>query len=470
MMRFNVKRAMVIKMLMILKWIFVLTAIFLASKLNQPLMQKYRSAVSAALIIGLTVLIIKSCRSIGYGGDRFLKSFHQPLYFGALLTAVGLVFYAAVAFQYQKYVVLNTPQSLLETLGSHFIIGYQDPQKIRHLIEKGAIGGVYITSRNIEGKTVRQVKEELNFFQMLAEKNGLLPLFVAADQEGGRVSRLSHLLKRLPPLASLAEEDVPSPVMVRRVEEYAALQARQLKSLGVNLNLSPVVDLKVDHLKQASNHLTRIDQRAISSDIDKIITIAQVYCDTLLDHGIRPTLKHFPGLGKVTQETHLTAGTLDYDRKYLEQNDWRPFREVSLQTSSFIMLGHVRIPSIDPRFLASLSSAIITDIIRKEWKHDGVLITDDFNMGAIAGQSGGIGAAAVRAVNAGVDLILLSYDGSQYYPAMYAMIKAYRKGRLNLNMLNKSRQRLLTHRPKRVGPPVDADLTINIYYHSNALK
>ena len=453
MMRFDIVKAMVLKMPVILKWIFVSAAIFWASKLNQPLMYKCRSAVGAILIIGLMVLIIKSYRSVGYGKDRFLKPFHEPLYFGALLLAVGFVCYAVVTFQYKKYVVLNTSRSLLKTLGSHFIIGYQDPQEIRHLVEKGAIGGIYITSRNIEGKTVQQVKEELNSFQISAEKNGLPPLFIAADQEGGQVSRLSYLLKRLPPLASLADDGPPPPVMVERVERYAAIQARRLKSLGVNLNLSPVVDLKVDHLKQASNHLTRIDQRAISSDINKIINVAQIYCDTLLEHGIRPTLKHFPGLGNVTQETHFTIGTLEYDRKYLEQNDWRPFRKISTQASPFIMLGHVRVPSIDPCFPASLSSAIITDIIRKDWRYDGVLITDDFNMGAIAGRSEGIGNAAVKAVNAGADLILLSYDGSQYYPAMYAVIKAYRKGRLNLKVLNQSKQRLFIHRSAIVGQP-----------------
>jgi beta-N-acetylhexosaminidase len=218
------------------------------------------------------------------------------------------------------------------------------------------------------------------------------------------------------------------------------------------------VDLKIDHLDQASNHFTRIDQRAISSDVDKIINVARVYCETLLAYDIRPTLKHFPGLGRVAQETHFVSGTLECDRKYLEQNDWRPFREISTQTSPFIMLGHVRVPSIDPRFPASLSSAIITDIIRKDWRYDGILITDDFNMGAVAGRREGIGNAAVRAVNAGADLILLSYDGSQYYPVMYAMINAYRKGRLNLKVLNQSRRRICMHRPKRVGKAAITDL------------
>lgn len=451
MMRFNLGKAVVLKLPMIFKWIFVLTAIFLTSKLNQPFMHQCRGVVGLVLFIGLMVLITKSYRSVRYGQDRFVKSFSQPLYFGVLLTAVGFVCYVTATFQYKKYVVLHTPPSLLKTLGAHFIIGYQDPHNIRRLVKKGAIGGVYITARNINAKTIIEVKSELDAFQATAAKSGLPPLFIAADQEGGLVSRLSFLFKRLPPLASLDEDDAPLPTMVERVEKYAALQARQLNSLGVNLNLSPVVDLKIDHLDQAANHFTRIDRRAISSDVDKIINIARVYCETLLAHGIWPTLKHFPGLGHVTQETHFVPGTLEYDRTYLEQNDWRPFREIGTQISLFIMLGHVRIPSIDPCLPASLSSVIITDIIRKDWGYDGVLITDDLNMGAIAGRREGIGNAAVRAVNAGADLILLSYDGSQYYPVMYAMINAYRKGRLNLEVLNQSRRRICKHRPIGVG-------------------
>jgi beta-N-acetylhexosaminidase len=111
------------------------------------------------------------------------------------------------------------------------------------------------------------------------------------------------------------------------------------------------------------------------------------------------------------------------------------------------MLGHVRVMAVDPNLPASLSPKIITDIIRKEWKFDGVLITDDFNMGAISQRKEGIGKSAVRAVNAGADLVLLSYDGSQYYHAMYEMIRAYYKGELDQTALNHSNQRLLAFAP-----------------------
>jgi len=208
-----------------------------------------------------------------------------------------------------------------------------------------------------------------------------------------------------------------------------------------------VVDLKTDRLSHKRNIHSRIDQRAISADTGTVTDVAVIYCITLLDHGVRPTLKHFPGLGSVSEDTHINPGTLSDSKDFLERNDWRPFRQIAARTDPFIMLGHVCVPAVDPHLPASLSKRMITDIIRTDWRFDGILITDDLNMGAIAGRKEGIGEAAVRALNAGADLILLSYDGSQFYNAMYEMIRAHEKGLLDLTILNKSNQRLLAVRP-----------------------
>jgi beta-N-acetylhexosaminidase len=424
-------------------WAVAVLITFFSFKLDEPMMCKYRT--KATLLCGTMaiVLIIRSFKMLKKDRRHYLKAFEQALLLLVLLGAMVVMSHDAVLFQYKKRVVLTTPVDLLNRLGRHFIIGYRAPEQIQQLVHRRAIGGIYITARNIGNKTVEKVRQEVRQFQSIASRNKMPPLFIAADQEGGNVSRLSPLLKAMPSLSSVVDSTSANTWMDDWVKTYAAIQAEQLAALGVNLNLSPVVDLKTDRLRHKLNIRSRIDQRAISADIQTVTKVATIYCTTLVNHGVRPTLKHFPGLGSVSQDTHFRPGVLDGSKQFLEHNDWRPFRETIAVADPFIMIGHVRVPAVDPIYPASLSPAIITGIIRNEWKFNGILITDDFNMGAIAGRKEGIGRSAVRAINAGIDLILLSYDGSQYFNAMYAMIKAYQKGALDLSALSKSDQRLI---------------------------
>lgn len=395
------------------------------------------------LTITLIALIWTAYKITKTKHQNFLKTIEQYLLFITLLASAITVTNGAVIFQYKRSVVLSAPDDLLKRFGIHFIIGYRDPGQILPLVRIGALGGAYVTSRNVDGRTLEEIKSEIEAFQRIASAQKNPPLFIAADQEGGRVSRLAQVTGDIPSLASIIGDFSHPRYDIEHVQTYASIQAEQLAAIGVNVNLSPVVDIKTAELHHQFNRQSRIDLRAISADADIVTQVGEVYCNTLLGLGIRPTLKHFPGLGNVTEETHFTTGTLLKTREYLEQNEWRPFREISQAVSPFIMLGHVRVPAIDPDYPVSLSSKVISGLLRSEWGFDGVLITDDFNMGAIAGRKEGIGRSAVRALNAGADLILLSYDGDQYYEAMYELLKAYRNGQLDLAQLDRSKRRLL---------------------------
>lgn len=436
-----------------LKWATALMIFYGSLNLDAPLMCNYRTItvllfpmLSLPLLIG-SYRAIKACPQA-----RFAEKCEKALFILILLSAILTSSYGLAVFQYKKRVVLTTSDDLLNRFGRHFIVGYRSPEEILQLVRKRAIGGVYITARNIGNKTAEEVQREILSFQSLVSKNGNPPLFIAADQEGGKVSRLSPLLPAMPALSSVVRPVTVNTRINDGVHAYAATQAIQLAGLGINLNLSPVVDLKTDRLSHKLNIHSRIDQRAISANVRTVTEVAGIYCEALLDHGVRPTLKHFPGLGGVSEDTHFSPGTLYGSKDSLERNDWLPFREIVARTDPFIMLGHVRVPAIDPSLPASLSPKLITDIIRNEWKFDGVLITDDLNMGAIAGRPEGIGKSAVRALNAGADLILLSYDGSQYYNAMYEMIKADQKGGLDRTALKKSSNRLLAFSPPHPQP------------------
>ena len=154
------------------------------------------------------------------------------------------------------------------------------------------------------------------------------------------------------------------------------------------------------------------------------------------------TLKHFPGLGRVFDDTHMVTAELDATSDALEATDWLPFRQLMSSDAAFTMLSHARLTAIDRDRPASFSHAVVKGLLRDGWKHDGILVTDDFSMGAVTLSREGAAGGAVEALNAGVDLILVSYDPDQYFYVMYALLQADRDGRLRGDMLERSQTRL----------------------------
>ncbi|HKY63832.1 MAG TPA: glycoside hydrolase family 3 N-terminal domain-containing protein [bacterium] len=371
--------------------------------------------------------------------------------------AILLLFGGSVAlcqnleFGRKKAAVLRAEPELLRTYGSHFIVGYQDFAEIRELVRRGAVGGIFVTTRNIAGKSAVELRSEIAELQELQAQNGLPPLYVATDQEGGAVSRLSPLVPLQPSLAAWLKTG--------SARDYAALQARALAGLGVNLNFSPVVDLKHPALGEFGPSL--LAQRAIAADPAIVGAAAGEYCRGLEENGVRCTLKHFPGLGRVEVDTHWREGEISGGREELEKKEWRPFREVLAQSPAFLMVGHARVSAIDPEHPASISRALVQGLIRLSWGHEGIVVTDDLAMAPIYDRKGGVGAASVQALNAGVDLLLLSYDGELYYEAMAALLKAAKSRRLDQNLLSQSARRLAHNPPLKKGGRGDFAAVVN---------
>src|SRR5262249_24926924 len=197
----------------------------------------------------------------------------------------------------------------------------------------------------------------------------------------------------------------------------------------VNLNFAPVVD--VDRgLVNPHDRFTRIHQRAISNDPDVVTAAAGAYCDGLRDADVHCTLKHFPGLGRVFADTHLTGADLDVPTSELDRTDWVPFRSLMRRADVFTMHGHVTLTALDRAQPASFSAPVVAGLLRADWHCNGPLITDDFSMAAVYRSQGGLAEASVSALNAGVDLILVSYDTDQYYTIVHALLAADPDGRL----------------------------------------
>ena len=151
-------------------------------------------------------------------------------------------------------------------------------------------------------------------------------------------------------------------------------------------------------------------------------------------------MKHFPGLGRVREDTHHFRADLTTPVTELEASDWRPFRQVLARSSAYLMVGHVAVTVIDPARAASHSKRVIDGLIRKQWGYRGIIVTDDLVMGPI--YEHGVCAAVTEALNAGVDLLLVAYDGLQFYRMYHCALSASVDGKLDDAMLKRSLDRL----------------------------
>lgn len=350
---------------------------------------------------------------------------------------------ADAAFEWRKQRVLLADAPQARSLGRHFIVGYSSFPEVAVLAEKGLISGVYVTKHNIKASSSAGLKQEIATLQEKRRAAGLPPLIVAADQEGGIVSHLAPPLTKLPALSTLA--GLAPEVRTEKAQAFGRTHGQELAALGVNLNLAPVLDLRPELKRNRLDFNTLIGKRAISDDPAVVADIAQAYVSGLEASGVSAAAKHFPGLGRVRADTHHFNADLDTPVDELEASDWIPFRKVLTGSKSQLMIGHVTLTSVDPDRPASHSKRVVDGLIRKKWNYQGIVMTDDLVMGAIYQRN--VCTAVVQALNAGVDLLLVAFDGAQFYRIFSCAMAASVEGRLDADMLIDSGKRLKTALP-----------------------
>jgi beta-N-acetylhexosaminidase len=337
--------------------------------------------------------------------------------------------------------ILATDPVRLERLGSRIVVGFDDFSQLKPLVEKKAIAGIFVTDHNVRGRKPQDVAKDIEDLQTIRREQGLPRLIVAADQEGGYVSRLSPPLKWQPTLGTLIAKLKTDDEREKAVRQYADTQARELERLGITMNFGPVVDLRLGTADRNDGE-TRIFWRAIDDDPYLVAKVAGWYCDTLTKFNIICTLKHFPGLGRVARDTHIMSADITARQSQLELSDWLPFRRVMTEPGIATMVGHVRVDAIDATTPASFSDAVVNTVVRPSFQNDGLLITDDFSMGAVTKSRDGLGGAGVKALNAGIDLILLCAVDKNFDILMSALIEADQKGEISLAREQATRERL----------------------------
>ncbi|MEZ4448006.1 MAG: glycoside hydrolase family 3 N-terminal domain-containing protein [Nannocystaceae bacterium] len=398
------------------------------------LLTSIRSPVLWALFFGTALGIVVERR-----GPWPKGRLHRVL---VVLWALGLAGLVAqeVGFLRTRARVLAAPSADLAAVGEHLVVGYRDLDELRGLVERDAVAGVYVSRRNMIERGYAGVQGDLAELQAIRRGRGRPPLLVAADQEGGIVSHLSPPLTRLPALGAIAADaGIAGPEAA--IRGAACVHGRELRALGVTVDFAPVVDLRVD-VDRGFDHYSRIQDRAIDRDPALVARVADWYCAGLRAHGVACTLKHFPGLGRVVEDTHFFAGHLREPRDRLEAEDLAPFRALAAEgeATTLIMLSHTLVDAFDPETPASHSDAIVRGLLRDGWGHDGVLITDDLSMFPISLGPGGVGGASERALAAGVDLLLISFDPDLYYEAVDHLLE--RRATLDAGTLARSVARL----------------------------
>ena len=419
---------------LVLLWIAGLVLVFAGINHNDPYLVPLRGAgnlLLAAISAAVVILLVRggAWRWRVWTGRLLVVLWCLPPL--AMLAAHGV-------FELRRHRVLQTEPMLARSLGQHFIVGYRSFDEIAPLAENGFIAGIYVTRRNIAGRTADALKAEIAALQAKRRMAGLPPLTVATDQEGGIVSHLAPPLTKLPALASLA--DLPPDQRKAKAEEFGRIHGRELGALGINLNFAPVLDLRPEAKHNRLDFNTLINQRAISDDPAKVNEIAGAYIQGLESAGVSATVKHFPGLGRVRADTHHFAADLDTPLDELEATDWRPFRDVLATSGGRLMVGHVAVSMLDPGRPASHSKAVVDGLIRKTWNYQGLVMTDDLVMGAIYQHD--VCTAVVEALNAGVDLLLVAYDGLQFYRLFACATDAAARDGLDAAMLRDSETRL----------------------------
>ena len=323
--------------------------------------------------------------------------------------------------------------TLRQKIGQRFITGFSGRKmssSIENLIEEGCIGGFMLTRGNIQNRA--QVKALVQDLQAAARAhNPGIGLFIAVDQEGGRVSRLDlDTLTRFPAPYYWGEYQDPL-----YVEAVAYIISREALSLGCNINLAPVLDL----YDKADDSI--VGDRSMGINPVQVGERGVYYLFGAQRAGIAAVAKHFPGHGRTTVDSHHSLPVVEVSEKTLLNEDLLPFQMVIRHGVDAIMTAHILYPQIDPDFPVTLSAIFLRGLLRERLGFEGVIISDDIEMGAL--RSHYSPEEIVKyGINAGVDILLGygSVDVLKLIDEVHTMVEA---GEIDPEVIDEGARRVL---------------------------
>ncbi len=320
----------------------------------------------------------------------------------------------------------------------------------RHL-ERHQFGGVCLFRRNI-GSLKQLERLILELREILGDQ-----VLIGIDQEGGAVLRILEVPQVPAPMAIAAAfpADHSNPEAEDMAYRLGGIAGRGLRSVGINWNFAPTLDVNSNPLNPV------IGERSFGSDPQQVATLGVAWARGLEAAGVMSSVKHFPGHGDTQVDSHLALPTVHKSLEELEALEWIPFqRAVAAQLGS-VMTAHILYPALDPLRPATVSRAVLTELLRERWGYQGVIVTDSTDMAGVALLYPG-GQAAALALIAGADAVLACTHGDMTAQILQveAIAQAYAQGQLehdqvlhSLERLSKAAQRF----PSQVRPYLPAE-------------
>lgn len=317
--------------------------------------------------------------------------------------------------------------SQTEKLGQMVMIGIQgtkvDDDSL-YMLNQYHMGGVILFDRNMDSpEQVKQLTSDLQ-----AQSNEKVPLFIGIDEEGGDVVRMAERLTPPP-----SQKEIGATGDIEQAKTWAIKTAKSLKDIGINVNFAPVADV-------GSN-----DKRSYSTDTNTVIDFVRAATKGYQQENIIYSLKHFPGIGKGKVDSHIDSSSIDVVKEVLMTEDILPFKTIIDENDPndyFILVSHLKYPALDEEYPASLSSKIMTDLLRNKLGYKGIIITDDMEMGAVANHND-FRSIGVNAVKAGADIVLVCHEYEHQQEVYLGLLDAVNSGEISQERIDESVKRII---------------------------
>lgn len=326
--------------------------------------------------------------------------------------------------------------SLEEKIGQLVMAGideYTNDNHSQSLIVNYHVGGFVLLKQNI-----RDANQMLSLINSLKETNSVnkIPLFLSIDEEGGRISRMPGEFTKIPTsqqIGTLNDEGLSY--------QIGSIIGEELRSFGLNMNFAPVLDVNSNPRNPV------IGDRAFGDEPGLVSRLGIQTMKGLQEQNIISVVKHFPGHGDTSVDSHMGLPAVNHDLDRLKSLELVPFAAAIENKVDVIMTAHILLPKIDGDHPASFSSRIISELLRKDMNFEGVVITDDLTMGAIV-ENYDIGEVAVESIKAGSDMILVCHDYPKEEAVIQALQQAAETGDISLDRIDQSVYRILKLKEK----------------------
>ena len=318
-----------------------------------------------------------------------------------------------------------------EKLGQMIMMGVQGPQLdsvAKTFIQDRHVGGIILFKRNFVS-----VSQSLNLINELkqANANSKTPLFIGADEEGGRVTRLPKGLMKTP-----SNRKVGNAANGKYAYDVGELIGRKMSAFGLNMDFAPVLDV------DSNPNNPVIGDRSYGNDAQLVSKAGIQQGNGMTSEYVIPVVKHFPGHGDTSVDSHIDLPVITHNKERLQNVELLPFKQAIKDGVNAVMVGHLLVEAYDPKTPASFSKIIIQDLLRDELQFDGVVITDDLVMGVIV-ENYSIGEVGVQSIVAGGDILLVGHKYTPVNELLTALQEAINEGVITEQRINQSVERIL---------------------------